>query len=116
MHYSGCAKIFILFLALCVAVTIEIDIAGLLQSPADDTASNPEAGDTAPLAFRLSPDDEERLTSEQKHADLLEKVIKFGLNQSQYLIEIQVFTVFKCVCIYVPYIQIVLEFPPNTDL
>jgi len=102
VHYSGCAKIFILFLALCVTVSIEIDIAGLLQSPAeDDTASNPEAGDTAPLAFRLSPEDEERLTSEQKHADLLEKVIKFGLNQSQYLIEIQVFTVFICVYIYI---------------
>jgi hypothetical protein len=42
------------------------------------------------LSSRLSIEDEEKLTSEQKHADLLEKVIKFGLNQSQYLIEVQV--------------------------
>jgi hypothetical protein len=37
-----------------------------------------------PEASQLSASDA------QKHADLLERVIKFGLNQSQYLIEVQV--------------------------
>ncbi len=48
------------------------------------------SADSDLLSSRLSPEDEEKLTSEQRHADLLERVIKFGLNQSQHLIEVQV--------------------------
>ena len=38
----------------------------------------------------MEVEDGSELEAQQKHAALLEKVIRFGLNQSQYLIDVQV--------------------------
>ena len=37
-----------------------------------------------------APYEGSELEAQQKHAELLEKVIRFGLSQSQYLIDVQV--------------------------
>ena len=63
----------------------------LIQASRDANGGLPAAGFKAAdsLEARQVPEGSD-LDANEKHAALLEKVIRYGLNQSQYLIDVQV--------------------------
>ena len=78
----------------CVGID-GLDVVSFLQSQGATGQQPPRTespGDLFLSRLNAEEHDVDRLptSDEQKHADLLEKVFKFGLNQSQYLIEVQV--------------------------